>query len=100
MEKKKRHYPLERIKKLVFEGNWRATAMALANAWTDFGFLQSDIRDVLLRLGPRDFYKSMTSHADAAYWQDVYRPVLNGIMGYLKISIVDDQIVVIQFKRK
>lgn len=100
MEKKKKHYPLERVKQLIAQGDWRVTSMALANAWADFNFLQVDIHDAVMRLDALDFYKSMTSHDDYSLWQDVYRPLLNGIMAYVKISIQNDHTVVVQFKRK
>lgn len=100
MEKKKRHNSLETVKKLVNDGNWEITQTAAANAWFDFGFLKADIHDVLLNLNTHDFYKSMTSYDDASIWQDVYRPVIKGIMAYVKVNILDDQTIVIQFKRK
>lgn len=100
MEKKKRHYPLDRIKQLVNEGSWTITSTALKNAWQDFGWLKKDIQETLMGLENDVFYKSMTSYQDSAYWQDVYRRMCGKVVAYIKISIVDDQTVVIQFKRK
>lgn len=100
MEKRKRHYSLELVKKLVSDGDWRPTKTAVTNAWHDFECKPSDIRDTVLKLGARDFYKSMTAYDDHTLWQDVYRPIVRGILAYVKISIIDDQTVVIQFKRK
>jgi len=45
-----------------------------------------------------DFYKSMTTLHDSTRWQDVYRPVLNGVEAYVKVQILDDNTVVISFK--
>ena len=36
------------------------------------GLTESEMRQVVLRLSRRDFYKAMTSHADHQVWQDVY----------------------------
>jgi motility quorum-sensing regulator/GCU-specific mRNA interferase toxin len=50
---------------------------------------------VVLRLAPRDFHKSMTTHADHRLWQDVYRTrLLSGRMVYLKLTVIDDLLVV------
>lgn len=100
MEKRKRHYSLELVKELILNGNWEISTTALTNAWFDFSFLESDIYDVILELVPGDFYKSMTFYNNSTIWQDVYRPVLKGIKAYIKISIINNQSVLIQFKRK
>ena len=100
MEKRKRHYSLDILRELINKGDWKITRTATLNAWLDFKLLQADIRDVVLNLGTQDFYKSMTSYDAPFVWQDVYRPMVKGIMAYIKLSIMDDQTVVIQFKRK
>jgi motility quorum-sensing regulator / GCU-specific mRNA interferase toxin len=38
---------------------------------------------VVLALTPKDFYKSMTTHADHKVWQDVYRPTTKAGEVYL-----------------
>ena len=38
------------------------------------GFDYPGMLAVVMALTPSDFYKSMTTHADYAIWQDVYRP--------------------------
>lgn len=52
---------------------------------------------VILGLTSADFYKSMTTHADHRVWQDVYR--LKALAGdiYLKLTVVDD-VLVVSFK--
>ncbi|MDO8519258.1 MAG: type II toxin-antitoxin system MqsR family toxin [Deltaproteobacteria bacterium] len=100
MEKKKRHYPLERVKQLIMEGKWRLTETALDNALADFLFLRGHVYKVILNLETHDFYKSMTDYNNYTSWQDVYRPVLNGVLAFIKVSIIGEETVVIQFKRK
>ncbi len=42
---------------------------------------------VIQGLGPTDFDKSMTSHANHRVWQDVYRPMTGGRNIYVKFSL-------------
>ena len=37
----------------------------------------------------KDFYKSMTTHADHRIWQKVYRPQTSAGDVYLKLSVLD-----------
>lgn len=52
---------------------------------------------VILGLTPADFYKSMTTHADHRVWQDVYRPKTLAGDVYLKLTVIDD-VLVVSFK--
>lgn len=62
-----------------------ATALGL-----DFGGMLS----IVAALTVRDFYKSMTTHADHRIWQDVYRPKTEAGDIYLKLTIVDELLIV------
>jgi motility quorum-sensing regulator / GCU-specific mRNA interferase toxin len=50
--------------------------------------------DVIRSLTLADFHKSMTTHDDHRVWQDVYRPTtpVGGVP--LKLTVVDDVLVV------
>lgn len=50
-----------------------------------------------MALSTTDFYKSMTTHADYAVWQDVYRPSTNVGDVYLKLTVIDD-VLIVSFK--
>jgi hypothetical protein len=52
---------------------------------------------VVMSLTPADFYKSMTTHADHRVWQDVYRPTTPAGEIYLKLTVVDD-VLIVSFK--
>jgi len=52
---------------------------------------------VVMALTTVDFYKSMTTHADHRVWQDVYRPATPGGEVYLKLTVIDD-VLVVSFK--
>lgn len=101
MEKRSPHYPLLLVKKCIRQGAYRVTRTALSHAALDFGyFSESRIAAEVLALRHRDFYKAMTTHHDAMLWQDVYRPTIKGIRAYVKIQIVDNNTIVISFKKR
>jgi len=50
-----------------------------------------------MALTPKDFYKSMTTHSDRRIWQDVYRPATGSGEVYLKLTVVDE-VLVVSFK--
>ena len=45
----------------------------------------------------RTYYKSMTTHADHTIWQDVYRPSTAVGDVYLKLTVIDD-VLIVSFK--
>lgn len=96
MEKKTPHCKLTTIKALVSAGKVRATRSARFGA-TELGFELLDMLSVVLSLAPTDFYKSMTTHADHAIWQDVYRPRTRAGDVYLKLTVIDD-VLIVSFK--
>ncbi|AMP13533.1 mRNA interferase MqsR [Collimonas pratensis] len=50
--------------------------------------------EVVMALSSADFYKSMTSHADHRVWQDVYRPITPFGKIYLKLTVIDELLIV------
>jgi motility quorum-sensing regulator/GCU-specific mRNA interferase toxin len=52
---------------------------------------------VVAELTVRDFYKSMTTHADHRIWQDVYRSKTLAGDVYLKLTVIDD-VPIVSFK--
>jgi motility quorum-sensing regulator/GCU-specific mRNA interferase toxin len=96
MEKRRPHCKLAVVKNLLAAGKVRATVSALAGgAALGFGF--EEIVGVIAALTPRDFYKSMTTHADHRIWQDVYRPKTPAGDVYLKLTVIDD-VLIVSFK--
>ena len=53
--------------------------------------------EVAMALAPGDFHKSMTTHADHRIWQDVYRPMTAAGRVYLKLTVIDD-VLIVSFK--
>lgn len=96
MEKRTPHCKLSVIRALVRAGKVRATFSALSGgAALGLGF--NDMVDIVMALTPRDFHKSMTTYADYRIWQDVYRPVTTAGNVYLKLTVVDD-VLIVSFK--
>ena len=81
---------------MVAAGKVRITISALAGA-AALGFGFKEIVGVVAALTPKDFYKSMTTHADHRVWQDVYRPKTPAGEVYLKLTVIDD-VLIVSFK--
>jgi motility quorum-sensing regulator/GCU-specific mRNA interferase toxin len=101
MEKKKPHYLLTEVQRVV-EGRgvnvFTATALTGAAA---LGLSSEQAVAVVLGLKQKDFYKSMTTNADHKIWQDVYHAALKtGLVAYIKFTLRENGTVVIQFKEK
>ncbi len=58
------------------------------------GMAQVDALAVVQELTRKDFYKSMTTHADHRVWQDVYHGRYNGVALYIKFQRAGDYFVV------
>ena len=97
MEKGTPNCKLQIVKALVEAGTVRATASAY-NGARELGLTDlAGMCAVVLALTPADFYKSMTTHADHTVWQDVYRPSTQAGDVYLKLTVIDD-VLIVSFK--
>ena len=96
MEKSTPHCKLPVVKGLIEAGKVRATMSALVGG-AALGFDFDGIVDVVMALAPGDFHKSMTTHADHRIWQDVYRPMTAAGRVYLKLTVIDD-VLIVSFK--
>lgn len=98
--KKVPHYNLEEIKLLIAKRQYIIRKIAIDNAQCDFDFRPKDIIENILNLQNNNFYKSMTSEYDNKIWQDVYHLLIDNEEAYIKLQIIDENSVIIQFKRK
>lgn len=96
MEKRTAHCQLAVVKALVEAGKVRTTYSAEFGA-AQMGLGIPDMLAVVMALTPVDFYKSMTTHADHTVWQDVYRPSTQAGDVYLKLTVIDD-VLIVSFK--
>lgn len=96
MEKRTPHCKLPVIKSLVDAGKVKSTFSALTGG-AALGFDFAGIVSVVMALTPADFHKSMTTHAAHRVWQDVYRTSTTAGEIYLKLTVVDD-VLIVSFK--
>lgn len=94
MEKHLPHYPLAEIQiqmKTVQEMNLTVSALTGIRA---AGMAQANALAVVQGLTGKNFYKSMTTHADHRVWQDVYHGQWNGVALYIKFQRAGEYFVV------
>ncbi|MHB1751662.1 MAG: type II toxin-antitoxin system MqsR family toxin [Acidiferrobacter sp.] len=96
MEKRSPHCPLSVVKTLLEAGKVSTTYAARSGAG-DLGLDLAGMLAVVRALTPADFHKSMTTHADHRIWQDVYRPKTTVGDVYLKLTVIDD-VLIVSFK--
>lgn len=96
MEKRKPHCALATIKALVQARKVRSTVSALADA-AIIGFDFEAMLGVIMALTTADFHKSMTTFGDSWLWQDVYRPSTPFGQIYLKLTVIED-VLIVSFK--
>ena len=63
MEKRKAHYPLTKVKRLIKDRRVEFTLTAVTGG-AAMGFNANEMLDVVSNLENRNLYKSMTAHAD------------------------------------
>jgi motility quorum-sensing regulator/GCU-specific mRNA interferase toxin len=93
MEKSTPHCNLPVVKAMIKAGKVRSTVSALSGG-AALGFDFEGIVETVMSLTAKDFYKSMTTHADHKIWQDVYRPATKAGEVYLKLTVIDDMLIV------
>ncbi len=98
MEKGTPHCKLRMVKLQLDAGNVRITAAALSDG-ARLGFDSTQILEVVRGLTAKDFYKSMTTHQDHTVWQDVYHAATHAAVIYLKLTVIDD-VLIVSFKKK
>ncbi|AJZ62749.1 MULTISPECIES: type II toxin-antitoxin system MqsR family toxin [Paraburkholderia] len=96
MEKSTPHCKLAEVQSLARAGNIRITKSAVIGA-AALGLGPAAIIETLLSLERGNFRKSMTTYADHRVWQDVYCAVTEAGMVYLKLTVIDD-VLVVSFK--
>ncbi|WP_434111092.1 type II toxin-antitoxin system MqsR family toxin [Paraburkholderia caffeinilytica] len=96
MEKSTPHCTLADAQDLARAGKIRITKSAVIGA-AALGLGPAAIVETLMSLDRRSFRKSMTTYADHRVWQDVYCAMTEAGMVYLKLTVVDD-VLVVSFK--
>jgi motility quorum-sensing regulator/GCU-specific mRNA interferase toxin len=96
VEKTTPHCKLAVVKAMVVAGKVRTTRGAREGA-VALGLDFDGMLAVVMALTTADFHKSMTTHADHRVWQDVYRPVTPAGEVYLKLTVIDE-VLIVSFK--
>ena len=98
MEKQTPHCKLSVVIAMIDEGNVRTTKAAREGG-AALGMDFDSMIAVVMTLTTADFYKSMTTHADHRIWQDVYRPTTPMGEIYLKLTVIDE-VLIVSFKEQ
>ena len=81
---------------MIKAGKVRSTVSALTGG-AALGFDFAGIVGVIKTLTLADFHKSMTTFADHRVWRDVYRPTTPSGEVYLKLTVIED-VLIVSFK--
>jgi motility quorum-sensing regulator/GCU-specific mRNA interferase toxin len=98
MEKRKAHYDLAAVIVIVRERRAAAFTRTAIDGGRYMGLTISEMIETVCSLTPSSLYKSMTTHADSAVWQDVYHAQTLAGKAYIKLTLRGDGAPVIQFK--
>lgn len=100
VEKRKPHYSLDAIRRTFASvRSLRMTKTATACA-EGLGITLEGVVAVIQGMTRAHFYKSMTSHARSAVWQDVYHVPHGARVLYVKFTIDEEGHLLISFKEK
>jgi motility quorum-sensing regulator/GCU-specific mRNA interferase toxin len=102
MGKRTPHHRLTDVQAVVADHASRPFTATALRGGLELGLAEPEMRQVVLALSCREFYKSMTTHADHGEWQDVYHGMTeDGAAVCIKITAyTDGRPPVIQFKAK
>lgn len=96
-------HDLATIQSTVRAGKYVALGGALEGL-NDLGLDEDDMVECILGICHADFHKTMESVKRPGLWQDVYRPLYEGIRIYVKVQLTrtgkEESTVIISFKRK
>ena len=94
MEKQTPYYPLANIQAQMMTVQEMNLSVSAKTGIRSMGMAQADALAVVLGLTRKDFYKSMTTHADHRVWQDVYHGQWNGAALYIKFQRAGEYFIV------
>ena len=99
VEKKRPHYPLKLVKRLIVDEARDPFTQSAKNGAAEMGLAAGELRGIVAGLALRDFYKSMITHESCRVWQDVYRPVTRLGAAYVKVTVnPTENLIVVSFK--
>ena len=100
MEKRKPHYDLASIKATFATVDALRMTRTAHDCALGLGLLLQDVVDLIQEMTREQFFKSMTSKANVAVWQDVYFVPWGGTVLYVKFTTDAEGYLVISLKEK
>lgn len=100
MEKKKPHYSLDTIKATFVSVRALRITKTATTCAEGLGITLEGVVTVIQGITREHFYKSMTSNASSAVWQDVYHVPHGATVLYVKFTTDAEGHLVISFKEK
>jgi motility quorum-sensing regulator / GCU-specific mRNA interferase toxin len=100
LEKLKPHYDLATIKSTFSTVAKLRMTRTASNSALALGMSLQDVVDVVQQSSRGSFFKSMTSEADSAIWQDVYHLSWGGLVLYVKFTTDPNGYLLISLKEK
>jgi motility quorum-sensing regulator/GCU-specific mRNA interferase toxin len=100
VEKRKPHYNLASIKATFSTVEALRMTKTAHDCALALGLLLQDVVDLIQEMTREQFYKSMTSMANVALWQDVYHVPWGDIVLYVKFTTDAEGYLVISLKEK
>lgn len=94
MEKHTPHYALAEIQAQMTTVQRMNLTVSARTGIRAVGMAQADALAAVRGLTRKDFYKSMTTHADHRVWQDVYHARWDSAALYIKFQRADEYFVV------
>ena len=98
MEKRTAHYSLDIIKTYIRNKQYFVTQTARQDYFS-LGLDDDEVIEIIMRLKPKNLYKSMTSYFDHKIWHDVYHEEYFGLKLYIKLQI-NENAIIISFKER
>ena len=98
MEKRTAHYSLDTIKNYIRNEQYFVTQTARQD-YVSLGLDDNEVIEIIMRLKPKNLYKSMTSYFDHKIWHDVYHEEYFGLKLYIKLQI-NENAIIISFKER
>jgi len=98
VEKRTAHYSLDTIKNYIRNEQYFVTQTARQD-YVSLGLDDNEVIEIIMRLKPKNLYKSMTSYFDHKIWHDVYHEEYFGLKLYIKLQI-NENAIIISFKER
>jgi motility quorum-sensing regulator / GCU-specific mRNA interferase toxin len=100
VEKRKPHFDLATIKATFAKVETLRMTKTSQDCAFALGLLLQDVVDLIQTMTREQFYKSMTSAANSAIWQDVYHVPWNTTLLYVKFTTDAEGYLIISLKEK